>query len=99
MDDRAAAAGDRVDRLRVELRLLPILGLVRALVRPAQTEIQRQAGPGPKLVLNVEAVGPPARQPGGQIARELGALDGAEQEGGEAVSGVRAEGKVGAPML
>src|SRR5258707_8585700 len=91
MGDGPEPTRQRVLYGRVEFRLLPIFGPERTLVRPPHSEVQGKVLGGPKVILEEEGVGPPARQPGGAVLRELRALDGPQQETGERVPRVRPE--------
>ena len=51
-----------IDRVRIELRLLVVLGLERRRVGPAQAQVQRQVRPHFPVVLEVQFVIPQARQ-------------------------------------
>ncbi len=58
-------------RRRIELALLAVLGLVGALIRPTQPEVQGQFGSGPPIVLEVQRILPPTRKPIGQHLGEI----------------------------
>lgn len=62
MCDRSFESGQRVGRVRIELRLLVILGLERGRVSPAQAQVPRQVGPHFPIILEVQFVVPQTRQ-------------------------------------
>src|SRR5262249_23754306 len=66
MHNRPQAAGDRVFRRRVEFRLLAVLGCVGRFVGPAETVVDGEVADWLPVVLQVEGIAPPARQPGGE---------------------------------
>src|SRR5262245_36358359 len=95
MQEGAATAADRIDRVRVELRLSAVFRVVRRFVAPAKSEIERDIGEGLEVVLDIKRMRPPPRQPGRDRLGELRIADRAEQEGRERVPGIRPERKIG----
>ena len=73
--------------LGIELALLALLGRERRFVIPAETEVQGQLRTNGPVVLEVEGMSPPSRQPVGQRDVEVCADNGTQQERGEIVAG------------
>src|SRR5262249_16015736 len=84
--DRAFESSERVRSVRVELSLLPELGLERALIAPREAEGEGKIFGRFEEVAEIDAVLPPLRQPGGAVLRELRVADRAQQESGESVA-------------
>src|SRR5437870_7455539 len=95
MGDRSQFSRERVRNSGIKLRLLAVFGSKRRLVRPPQTEVQGQAAPDLPIVLHVQGVLPPPRQPSGEGLGEGRAAHRTQQETGESVSGVGCKRKLG----
>src|ERR1039458_801799 len=91
MDDGAHQTGERVLRRRVEFRVLAVLRRKWGLVRVPQSEVQSKVFHHLPVILYVDLVPGPPRQPTGLGLGEGGAGDRAQQEVGQGVAGVRGE--------
>src|SRR5437773_958959 len=89
MDQPAHSAGERVDRLGIEIRFLTILRAKRALIRVSNAEIQRQSRRELPVILKIEGVGSRAGVPVCQRLSELGLAHITQKESGKGVARAR----------
>ena len=86
---------DGIDRVRIELRLAAVLGVVGRFVTPAKSQIQSHVAEELPVVLNIPGMRPPSRQPCRDGLGELGIADRAKKECREGISCIGPERKIG----
>src|SRR5579872_708097 len=99
MQERTAQTRQRIDGVRIELALLPILSVVRRFVLPAHSEIEGQFVCDLPVVLKIGSCIPPTRKPRGKSAREGRAGHSPQQKRRKRVARVRFERELCATEL